>query len=65
MELFVRVGTGAAVAGGALLATGAALQAATAGDGSFSSQVVTPSFATATALRLTGAVLLVWGIVAL
>jgi hypothetical protein len=65
MELFVRVGTGAAVAGGALLAAGAALQAGTAGDGPFSAQVVTPSFATATALRLTGAVLLVWGIVAL
>ena len=65
MERFVRGGVAAAILGGLLLATGAALAAASAGHQPFSEQVLTGVFTTAAALRFTGAILLTWGTVSL
>ena len=65
MERFIRGGIFAAIAGGLLLAAGSALAALTAGHQPFSEQVLTAGFTTAAALRLTGAILITWGIIGL
>jgi hypothetical protein len=64
MDRFTRTGTWAALAGGLLLASGAAITAATSVS-PFSRQVVTTSFALAASLRLLGTCLMIWGTVAL
>jgi hypothetical protein len=65
MERFIRTGIVAAAAGGLLLAVGAFLSLLTAGQDLFSEQVVTGSFASSSALRFIGALLMLWGVIAI
>ena len=65
MERFIRGGIAAAILGGLLLATGASLMLAPAGDQQFSDMAATGIFTVAAALRFTGAILMTWGIISL
>jgi hypothetical protein len=65
MERFIRNGILAAIAGGLLLAAGAAVTYLTTGHQQFADQVLTGAFTTSAALRFTGAILITWGIVSL
>ena len=65
MERFIRGGIAAAILGGLLLATGASLMLAPAGDQQFSDMAATGIFTVAAALRFTGAMLMTWGVISL
>jgi hypothetical protein len=65
MERFIRGGIAAAVLGGLLLATGASLMLAPAGDQQFSDMAATGIFTVAAALRFTGVMLMTWGVISL
>jgi len=65
MERFIRGGIAAAILGGLLLATGASLMLAPAGDQQFSDMAATGIFTVAAALRFTGVMLMTWGVISL
>lgn len=65
MNQFIRTGTIAAILGGLLLATGAALVLLPPAYETFSAEVVSAEFAISSALRLAGAVLMTWGLIAI
>jgi hypothetical protein len=62
MDRFIRAAIIAAVAGGLLLAVGAFLPLLPPDYEHFSAEVVTARFAVSSALRLTGAILMIWGL---
>jgi hypothetical protein len=65
MERFIRTGTMAAAAGGLFLAVGALLSLLPSASEPFSEQVVTGSFALFSTLRFIGALLMLWGVMAI
>ena len=62
MDRFIRAGIIAAIAGGLLLAVGAFLPLLPPDYEHFSAEVVTARFAVSSALRLAGAILMIWGL---
>jgi hypothetical protein len=62
MDRFIRAGIIAAIAGGLLLAVGAFLPLLPPDYEHFSAEVVTARFAVSAALRLAGAILMIWGL---